>query len=39
MRIAHRHLDIPMAQDTLQGQDVAALHHVMAGERVPQDVG
>jgi len=39
VRIAHRHLDIAMAQDLLQRQDVAALHHVVAGEGVTQDVG
>jgi hypothetical protein len=39
MRVAHRHLDIAVAQDSLQREDVAALHHVVAGEGVPQDVG
>lgn len=39
MRVTHRHLDIPVTQDALQGEDVPALHHVVAGERVPQDVG
>ena len=38
MRIAHGHLDIAMTQDALQREDVPALHHVVAGERVPQDV-
>lgn len=38
MRIAHGHLDIAMTQDALQREDVPALHHVVAGERVPQDM-
>lgn len=37
--VAHGHLDIAVAQDALQGEDVAALHHVVAGEGVSQDVG
>jgi hypothetical protein len=36
---AHGHLDIAVAEYPLQREDVAALHHIMAGEGVPQDVG
>jgi len=39
VRIAHSHLDIAVAQNSLQREDIAALHHVVAGEGVPQDVG
>ena len=39
MRIAHRHLDIAVTKDLLQPQDVAARHHVVAGEGVAQNVG
>jgi|GEM_PF-6118058 hypothetical protein len=39
MRIAHRHLDIAVTKDLLQRQDVAARHHVVAGEGVAQNVG
>jgi len=35
MRIAHGHLDIAVTQDALQGEDVSALHHVVAGEDQP----
>lgn len=38
MRIAHGHFDISMPEDSLQRQDVPTLHHVVAGERVPEDV-
>lgn len=31
--------DTTVAQDSFQREDVAALHHVVAGEGVPQDVG
>lgn len=37
--VAHRHADVGMAQDFLQAQDVAAIHHEMAGERMPQNMG
>lgn len=39
VRIAHGHLDVAVAQDALQSDDVPALHHVMAGEGVAEDVG
>ena len=39
MGIAHRHLDIGMTKDALQHQDVAAVHHEVAGERVAQHMG
>lgn len=38
MRIADGHLDIAMTRDALQREDVPVLHHVVAGERVPQDM-
>ena len=38
MRIAHRHLDIPMTKNPLQRQNVPALHHVVTGEGVPKNV-
>lgn len=37
VRVTHRHLDIAVVQDSLQREDVAATHHVVAGEGVPQD--
>lgn len=39
MRIPHRHSDIAMAKYALQGEDITAIHHVMAGEGVAEDVG
>ncbi len=37
--IAHGHLDVGMAEDALQHQDVAAAHHEVAGEGVAQHMG
>ena len=34
MRIALAHLDSAVAEYALQPEDVSALHHVMAGERM-----
>lgn len=39
MGIAHGHGDGGVAEDFLQHQDVAAVHHKVAGEAVPQYVG
>lgn len=39
MCISHRHGDIAMAEDALQGEDITAIHHVMTGEGVAEDVG
>ncbi len=39
MRITHRHFNIGMAEYPLQYQNVAAVHHKMAGECVPENVG
>ena len=39
MRIAHGHRDRGMSQDPLQPEDVAACHHVVTGEGVPENVG
>jgi len=36
VRVPHRRLQILMAQDALQGQDVAAIDHEVASEGVPQ---
>lgn len=38
VRVAHGHGQGGMAQDFLQGQDVATVHDEMAGEGVPQHV-
>lgn len=38
MGILHRHDQRGVTQDALQREDVAAVHHVVAGERVAQDV-
>lgn len=39
MRIAHGHRDRGVPQDPQQPEDVAACHHVMTGEGMPEDVG
>lgn len=39
MGIAHGHGDGGVAQDFLQHQDIAAVHHKVAGEGVSQNVG
>ena len=36
--VAHRHADVGMAKNLLQAQNVAAVHHEVTGERMPQDV-
>lgn len=38
MSIAHRHLDVRAAEDTLQNQDVATVHHKVASEGMAQNV-
>lgn len=38
MCIPHRHGDIAMAEDALQRQDITAIHHVVAGEGMAEDV-
>lgn len=39
MGIAHGHGDVAVAKNALQRENVSPVHHVMAGEGVPQDVG
>lgn len=39
MGISHRHSDIAMAEDALQGEDITAIHHVVASEGVTENVG
>lgn len=39
MSISHRHSDIAMTENALQGEDITAIHHVVAGEGVAEDVG
>ncbi len=39
MGISHGHGDGGVAEDFLQHQDVAAVHHKVAGEGVAQNVG
>lgn len=36
--IAHRHLDVGMAEDALQHQDIATVHHEVTGEGMTQNV-
>ena len=37
--ISHSHSDIAMSKNSLQGEDITAIHHVVAGEGVTEDVG
>lgn len=39
MAVSHGHFDIGVAEDSLQHQDVAAIHHEVAGEGMAQNVG
>ena len=39
MCITHSHGDIAMAENPLQGEDITAIHHVVAGEGMPEYVG
>lgn len=39
MCVTHCHGDGGVAEDLLQHQDVAAIHHKVAGKGVAQDVG
>ena len=39
MRISHRHFDVGMAEYALQDQNIATIHHKVAGEGMAQNVG